>query len=156
MQKDIVAQLIKKPDFLKKYKFKGNLKGNMELKGEIPHVKGKIDLFLNDLIVKTPYYNNPILIENGKLSYDFNRIYANHLKISFDNAYIEDLTGDLNLENLNIKVLAKNIWIPQSFIKKMSQKYLRLKNLILNKRNYCLFFLFNISSFFQDSTFVYF
>ncbi len=129
--KDIVAQLIKKPDFLKKYKFKGNLRGNIELKGEIPHVKGKIDLFLNDLIVKTPYYNNPILIENGKLSYDFNRIYANHLKISFDNVYIEDLTGDLNLKSLDMKVLAKNIWIPQSFVEDLSQKYLRLKDLIL-------------------------
>ena len=128
--KGIVAQLIKRPNFLKKYKFKGNLKGNMELKGEIPHVKGKIDLFLNNLIVKTPYYNNPILIEKGTLSYDFNKIYANHLKVSSNSAYIGDLTGDLNLKSLDIKVLAKNIWIPQSFVKNLSQKYLRLKDLI--------------------------
>ncbi|PMP67014.1 MAG: hypothetical protein C0190_04220 [Thermodesulfobacterium geofontis] len=127
---NILSLLVKDPEYFKKYEFKGDLEGAIRLNGEITNIKGRIDLFLNNLLVKTPYSENPILIEKGTLAYNFDKIWAEKVSLSSKNIYIKDLTGELSLKNLDMDLIAKNIWISQKFIEELSEKNEKLKDFI--------------------------
>jgi len=124
---DILSLLMENPEYFKEYEFNGKLEGAIKLKGEITNIKGEIDLLLNDLLVKTPYYKKEILIEKGNLVYDFNKIFAKKIYLSSKDAYIKDLTGELSLKDLDIDILAKDVWISQEFVEELSKKNEKLK-----------------------------
>ncbi len=127
---DILSLFMKNPEYFKEYEFNGKLEGVIKLKGEITNIKGEIDLLLNNLLVKIPHYEKEILIKKGNLVYDFNKIFAKKIYLSSKDVYIKDLTGELSLKNLDIDMLAKEIWISQEFVEELSKKNGKIKELI--------------------------
>jgi len=127
---DILSLLMENPEYFKEYEFNGKLEGAIKLKGEITNIKGEIGLFLNDFMVKIPYYDKEILIERGNLVYDFNKIFVKKIGLSSKDAYIKDLTGELSLKDLDIDILAKDVWISQEFVEELSKKNEKIKELI--------------------------
>jgi hypothetical protein len=127
---DILSLFLENHEYFKEYEFNGRLEGAIKLKGEITNIKGEIDLLLNNLLVKIPYYKKEILIEKGNLVYDFNKIFAKNIFLSSKDAYIKDLTGELSLKNLDIDMLAKEVWISQEFVEELSKKNEKIKDLI--------------------------
>ncbi len=127
---DVVEKILKKSEYFKSYKFKGSLRGEVVLSGEVPKIKGKIKVYPENVFIKTPYYKKLISIKNGVLIYDFNKLIAKNLKVFSQNFQIDKLECIFNIKNFNLTLQGRGAHFNKNFVKEISNKNKKLKNFI--------------------------
>ncbi len=129
--KNILINFSKKLTILKKYDFKGLVKGRIELNGYASKSKlrGKIEAYLNNFKAKIPYYKDTIYVEKGNIFYDFDTVKFKNLKIFTKNIFVENLNLVFYLKNSDFNLLAENAIISKGVINEIKKRYSEIKNI---------------------------
>ncbi len=129
--KGILIGFSHKLDFLKDYRFKGQLIGDINLNGYLAKsdIRGILRLNLKDLIVKTPWYKYSLTIKKGTIIYDFRKVLLKNLEVYTHGGNAKDLTIFYVTNSSNMGIRINNATLYSSFIKDITKRYSILKTL---------------------------
>jgi hypothetical protein len=130
--KNILIHLSKKHklEWLNNYKFKGIVKGEIELKGKTSEITGKVKVYLNNFFAQTPYYKYSFFVKKGKITYDFTQLKAELSKVSTKSLAFKHLVFNIKLKTFDFDLFATDITGEKGALSALKIKLSKIKKII--------------------------